>query len=721
MAFLVAGLGACGAWWWWRHGATSSGPIVLISIDTLRADHLPLYGYRSVATPAIDALARDGVTFDRAYAHSPQTLPSHASMLSGRLPFQHGVRDNVGFEVKPNERLLPALLHRYEYVSGGFVSAYVLRRATGISRGFDTYDDNLPAASPESSIGQVQRDGTLTLAAAERWLAAREDPRFFLFLHLYEPHKPYAPPKRFGHYMPYDGEIAYADEIVGRCLDMLRARGWYEKATIVLVSDHGEGLGDHGEQEHGLFLYNNTIHVPLVVKVPANRSAGHRIPDPVQHLDLVPTLLDMVGAEVPPDLAGRSLRPLLEGRQVRSLRAVGIYAEALYSRYHFGWSELHSLTYGRRRYIKAPREELYDLERDPAETRNLAPEQSRTVRDMRTALARLMAGASIERPSTVSLEDQQTLQALGYVATAQPLGAEAPGTSLADPKDKVHILEVYRQASDLAGERRFFDAIPLYRRILATDPQMADVWLQLAQVLTRAGATAAAVDAYRKVIELNPSDAGALIGAAAGLLRLNRLAEAEAHARLAVAHAPAGAHELLAKIALARNDAASAEREASLAHEADPTLPLPLYVKGLVLYRQGNYTAALSYLQQAASALSARTLQINELHFYMGDIFARLERYPEAEAEFKAEVRLFPHNARVRASLAMLYRSTGRDRDAEQAIADLLRALPTPEGYSLATRLWTIFGERQRAETLEARAHQQFGAGWRSAAPRTEH
>jgi tetratricopeptide (TPR) repeat protein len=140
-----------------------------------------------------------------------------------------------------------------------------------------------------------------------------------------------------------------------------------------------------------------------------------------------------------------------------------------------------------------------------------------------------------------------------------------------------------------------------------------------------------------------------------------------------------------------------------------------------VLYRQGNYTAALSYLQQAASALSARTLQINELHFYMGDIFARLERYPEAEAEFKAEVRLFPHNARVRASLAMLYRSTGRDRDAEQAIADLLRALPTPEGYSLATRLWTIFGERQRAETLEARAHQQFGAGWRSAAPRTEH
>jgi tetratricopeptide (TPR) repeat protein len=245
---------------------------------------------------------------------------------------------------------------------------------------------------------------------------------------------------------------------------------------------------------------------------------------------------------------------------------------------------------------------------------------------------------------------------------------------------------------------------------------MADVWLQLAHVLTRAGLTAEGVDAYRQAIKLNPSDPGSLIGAGAGLLRLNRLDEAEAHAQLAVANAPAGAHELLAKIALARKDVAGAEREASLAHAADPTLPLPIYVRALVLYRDGKYTEALPYFQEAAKALHERTLQINELHFYLGDIFARLERYPEAEAEFKQEVQLFPHNARARASLAMLYRAMGRDADAQDVIGDLLRATPTPEGYALAVRLWTIFGERERAAGIEAHARQQFGEAWKKAA-----
>ena len=445
LLLLLATLGVAGTLWWWSQQSDArGGPIVLISIDTLRADHLALYGYKAVATPAIDALARDGVTFDRAYTHSPQTLPSHTSMLTGRLPFQHGVRDNVGFEVKAKERLLPGLLRDHGYVSGGFVSAYVLRRATGISQGFDVYDDNLPAASPEASIGQVQRDGALTVAAAHRWVAERQDPRFFVFLHLYEPHKPYAPPPRFSQYEPYDGEIAYADEIVGRFVNVLRAAGWYEKATIVLLSDHGEGLGDHGEQEHGLFLYDDTIRVPLIVKLPREARAGRRVPDPVQHLDLLPTLLDLAGAEIPRDLAGRSLRPLLEQEEPLRLRTGAIYAESLYSRYHFGWSELHSLTYGTHRYIKAPHEELYDLERDPRETRNLAAHQPDTARNMRAALERIMAGSSVERPSTVSVEDQQKLQALGYVATAQPVSEDVAANALADPKDKVGILENLR-------------------------------------------------------------------------------------------------------------------------------------------------------------------------------------------------------------------------------------------------------------------------------------
>src|SRR5215467_5316087 len=209
-------LAAVGGWRYARASAPVSGPIIVVSIDTLRADHLPAYGYKAVRTPAIDALAADGVLFERAYSHAPLTLPAHAALLSGRLPFETGVRDDVGFTIKAGERLLPQMLRDRGFATGGIVSAYVLRKETGISQGFDFFDGEMPPSSPELSIGQVQRDGALSEAIAERWLGSIGTARAFLFLHLYEPHKPYAPPDRYAGYSPYDGEIAYADEIVGR-------------------------------------------------------------------------------------------------------------------------------------------------------------------------------------------------------------------------------------------------------------------------------------------------------------------------------------------------------------------------------------------------------------------------------------------------------------------------------------------------------------------------
>ena len=264
---------------------TASGPIVFISIDTLRADRLPAYGYAKVRTPHIDRLAADGVVFENAYAHSPQTLPSHTSILSGQLPFEHGVRDNVGFNVKQGQRFLQHALKDAGYATGAFVSAYVLREQTGFNQGFDTFDDDLPAASPEQPLGQVQRGGDQTMAAAIRWMDARPAgdtrDRFFLFAHIYEPHTPYTPPARFAKSDPYDGEVEYADEIVGTLLDHLRARDLYDDALIVLLSDHGEGLGDHGEEEHGIFLYRETIRVPLIVKMPGGANRGKRVATPV--------------------------------------------------------------------------------------------------------------------------------------------------------------------------------------------------------------------------------------------------------------------------------------------------------------------------------------------------------------------------------------------------------------------------------------------------------
>ncbi len=557
------------------------------------------------------------------------------------------------------------------------------------------------SASGERSIGQVQRGGEDTLAAAEKWLNARDQRKpFFLFLHLYEPHKPYAPPPRFSAYEPYDGEIAYADEIVGRLLDRLRALDAYDRATIVLLADHGEGLGDHGEQEHGLFLYNATTQVPLIVKLPG-QSRARRVTTPVQHIDIVPTILDLAGAPTRAGLRGRSLRPLLEG--TGTLPDTGIYSEALYARYHFGWSELYGLTDARYRMIRAPRDELYDLERDPKEAASIAAERPQVRQAMRTALETLIAHTPIGAPSAVTDEDRQRLAALGYVGGGSNGSLSLPGDSLADPKDKVQVLEKYRRATDLAGDLRFAEATTLYREVLADDPGMTDVWLQLAEVYTRQGMQVDAVNAFKEIIKRNPKDAGSLIGAAAGLLRLGKLDEAQQHGELAVSVAPAGAHEILAKIALARRDKVAALREAKLAQEADPTLPMPLYVEGLLDYNQGRYEEALGPLLRARDALKGRTVQMNDLNYYIGDSLARLERYGQAEPYLVDEVRVFPHNMRARAGLAMLYRAMGRDLDSEHAVDELLRVSPTPEGRAMAAQLYTMFGEPEKAQRVKIR------------------
>jgi arylsulfatase A-like enzyme/Flp pilus assembly protein TadD len=686
---------------WWASGSPADGPVIVISIDTLRADHLPAYGYTKVRTPNIDALAAAGTTFEHAYTHAPQTLPAHASILSGELPFEHGVRDNIGFTVKPGQWFLQRTLHDLGWPTAGFVSAYVLRGVTGMAQGFDTYDSELPPSSGELSIGQLQRDGDSTLAAAEKWMAGLDAGKpFFMFLHLYEPHKPYVPPARFSSYEPYDGEIARADEVVGRLLDRLRASGRYDRSTIILLSDHGEGLGDHGEQEHGLFLYRETTWVPLIIKLPG-RQPARRVATPVQHIDLVPTILDLVGAAKRPQLRGRSLAGLLRG--TGTLSDTGIYAEAFYSRYHFGWSELYALTDSRYRLIRAPRDELFDLERDPRESASIAAERPQVRQAMRAALETVIANASIAAPAAVTDEDKQRLTALGYVGGGSNAALSLPGDSLPDPKDKVKLLEKYRRASELAGTLKYDEAVAVYREVLAEDPEMTDVWLQLAEVNVRRGNMDEAIAAYREVIKRKPKDSGSLIGAASALLRVGQLDAARQHAELAVSVAPAGAHEILAKVALARRDHDTARTEAKLAQDADPTLPMPFYVEGLLLYNAGKYSEALVPLVRARDTLRGRTVQMNDLNYYIGDSLARLERYAQAEPYLKDEIRLFPHNTRARAGLSMLYRAMGRDLDSEREIEELLRVSPTPEARVVAAQLWTMFGEPEKAARVKIR------------------
>jgi arylsulfatase A-like enzyme/Flp pilus assembly protein TadD len=695
--------------WLLRQPAISpptGGPIVIFSIDTLRADRLPAYGYSAISTPHIDRLVADGVLFETAYSHSPQTLPAHTSLLSGLLPFEHGVRDNIGFTAKSSERFLQRAFKDRGYSTAGFVSSYVLREQTGISQGFDIYDDELPPASPDKPLGDLQRPGFETVAAAIRWIDRQSSSKFLLFVHIYEPHTPYSPPQRFAAGNPYDGEVQYSDEIAGQLVDHLRSKGLYDDATIVLLSDHGEGLGDHGEAEHGIFLYRETIRVPLVVKLPGSANGGRRITQVVQHIDIPPTLLDLAGAPID-GWRGRSLRPLLDGSA--PVAEASVYSESLSARYHFGWSELYALGDDRYRLIRAPRDELYDVQQDPGEKNSIADERPQARAAMRRALDAIIANAPVDAPGAVSAEDRRKLAALGYVGTGAGASLALPGDKLPDPKDKIGVLQKYKRATDLAGRGQYAEAIAIYRDLLLEEPSMTDVWLQLAGLYSRRGMAADEVAAYKAVISRSPKNAAALIGMASALLRSGRLDDARAHAELAVEVAPAAAHELLVRVALERGDAVAARREAQLTEDADPSLPARAFVEGVILHRQGQFAAALPHLVEAGRRLSRRTEQIPDVHYLTGDAYARLDRFAEAEAAFEQELLSFPGHIRARAGLAMLYRAMGRPSDSEQAIADLVRYSPTPEAYNVAAELWTMFGEPAKAAAARAESRRRPG------------
>jgi choline-sulfatase len=685
LAALGTGLAAMGGWRYARASAPLSGPIIVISIDSLRADHLPPYGYAGVRTPAISALAADGVLFERAYAHAPLTLPAHVAILTGRLPFETGVRDDVGFTVKAGERLLPTLLRERGYATAGVVSSSLLRRSTGIAQGFDFFDDQIPMGIIGGGTNQMMRDGSKSEAIAERWLASIGSSRAFLFLHINEPHKPYVPPERFSDYSPYDGEVAYSDEIVGQLVRYLKSHQLYDRSTIVVLADHGEGLGDHGEQEHGLFLYDEAIHVPLIVKQESNAGAGRRVADVVQQIDLAPTILDLVKAPIPGGLRGRSLKPMLD--DTGRLQAPAVYSEALYGRHLFAWSGLTALTDERYRYINAPREELYEIQSDPRQVRNVADDRREISQAMRAALG-------------------------AFEGPVRKADASRP-----DPKDKREVLETYRAAMERADERRWPEAIALLQEALRDDPEVPELWHQLGDAAFRLDRLDLAVDAYRHQSELKPDDPQGYLRLASALLRQRKLEEARAQAARAVElmspkdqQSRADGHELLARIALARHDADTARQEAELAREIEPTRPVPSFVESRLLYDQGKFADALPLFEQAlATEEKSNSRPVADLHYLAADTYQRLQRGEEAEAQLIAELRAFPHNVRARADLALLYHSTGRPDAAATAIGELTDITPTPESFALAARLWTTVGNRLQADAIRADSRLRFG------------
>lgn len=687
-------------------GTDPKPPVILISIDTLRADRLPVYGYDPGRTPHLDRLARDSVVFENAITPAPLTLPAHASILTGLAPQDHGVRDNLGYRLDAPtwvERLRAA-----GYETRAFVSAYVLRHQTGIGRGFEPFDDGIEVTG-DATLGHLERPGSETVheavTALDRHVTTKQaEAPLTLWLHLFEPHAPYEPPAPFDQLAdPYDGEIAAADAAVGTFLDALRRHGLYEEALIVVLADHGEGLGDHGELEHGVLLHRETIRVPLIVKIPGNPRAGERIPHPVSLLDVAPTILESAG--LPEELGGKQLpgRSLLQPL-ASSTPARRVASETFYPRIHFGWSELRSLTGPRFHLVEGPRAELYDLDADPGETRNVVSEQRRVYHEMRDELRESVHG-DFEAPGRVDPEDAARLAALGY-ASGSASGAGEDGPRL-HPKDGLEALARLRTAYDLGARGESGAAVEILRELVAEHPAMVDARHQLATHLAALGRVDEALAEYGRVVETAPALAsGALIESARLLRGRGDLDAAGGHARAVLDDLPAEAEELLAEIALDRGrlDAAEAHARRSLAADTVPR-SRPTLLLAMVDLARKRPQSALERLDPLASRVESGDLPPQpSLDFLRADALARLGRAGEAEAAFRREVTRFPAHSRAWAQLAVLYATEGRFDAVEPTLKAMVRAHPTRQTHLLAAETARRLGDVQGAEIWQRRA-----------------
>ncbi len=664
-------------WLWTKGGAgVRRDPglsVLLITIDTLRADALGTYGQPNAATPWIDRLAREGVRFERAHAHNVVTLPSHANILSGRYPFGHGIRDNSGFRYPAGTPTLASILKGRGWRTGAFVSAFPLDSRFGLDEGFEAYDDRLGGREIRTAFLVPQRAGAVTVEAALAWQGAHRGERTFTFVHLYEPHFPYDPPEPFATQFrgrPYHGEVAAADAALEKLLRPILEQGEKGRTLVVFTADHGEGLGDHGELTHGIFAYEATLHVPLVLYAPGLLAPGI-VTSPARHVDLLPTILDALGIEPPADLPGRSLLPLASG-QARD-EAPRAYFEALSPSLNQGWAPLHGLVDGALKYVDLPIPELYDLDADPAESRNLVATRPEDLERMRGLLA---AQRKADRGPERIQEDQATLEklhALGYVA-----GGNAPAkeryTDEDDPKRLIDIdvrnrdvIRLYREG-DLAG------AVALCEENIRRRPNMPMAYLHLAYLKRAQGDLPAAIAAARKAFEMQPLAAESV---SLYTVYLTEAGHAKEAADVLEPYMTAVKPDLdvltsrgMALAALKRPAEALATFERGRA--VDPSNPLVLVNVGTVYLMTGDRARAREAFEAALELDSG----VARAHNSLGVIAAQEGRMAEAVERWRRAVALDPRDYQTLFNLGVTLRGQGRAEEARPYLEAYLRSAP---------------------------------------------
>ncbi len=640
------------------HAVKPATNVVLVTIDTVRADHVGCYGGKEAQTPTLDSLARDGVVFERAISQVPLTWPSHAVILTGMYPFQNGVQDFTGQPLAPQLRSVAQAFKQNGYRTGAVVSAFVLDRSWGLARGFDFYDD---AFSPEQfknrDLGLVDRKAGESVTHALVWLQKNSKRPFFFWLHLYDPHSPYDPPEPYHtqyHTHLYDGEIAYADHELGRLISWLKRSQLYDRSLIVVLSDHGESLGEHGEREHGFFVYNSTVHIPLIVKPPTNsgfRTA--RVLRPVETTSVAPALLGVAGVKDVAIERQFSSRQLF-AKQLENESAA--YSETFYTFSSFGWSPLHALETSRYHYIDAPTPELYDLNSAPEEGRNIAAEQRATVAVLKSKLQQLLSGKAFQatkaESSTVNPDAAEKLRALGYVAYRSPVSAEALAAGLPDPKDKLEEFNSILTAQDAmrAGDLSAGEA--LLAKVQERDPKMYVVHFLLGEAASRNKDWEKSAAEFQRCLDLNPNFDQAMTGLARALFFLGKADDAKQWARSALKYNPQNYKAWYALgFVESREDksAAIADYEKGVAIQGNfAALRRDL---GMLYFQQQNYAAAAKHLAKAAE------LGVEEapLYNFLGISYDRSGRLAEAVDSYHHALKLDDTLAEAHLNLGYTY------------------------------------------------------------------
>jgi len=680
----------------WSKSGVKKPNVILMTLDTTRADHLACYGYPDVRTPRIDSLARRGVLFEQAAANSPLTLPSHCSILTGMYPTYHGVRINGNTALNEQQVTIAEVLSAEGYQCGAFIAAFVLDGRWGLKQGFHHYDDQFDLRKYKHiDLGAVQRPGNEVMDAALDWLEKQKSSPFFAWIHLYDPHTPYEPPEPYlseygGKSLAglYDGEIAFMDEQIGRCVDWLENNSLGKNTILVLVGDHGEGLGSHGEGTHGYFIYDYATHVPLIVVTPFEDLQGVRVSSQVRVVDIFPTLLEITAIPPPGETQGRSLLSLMVQPQRKEDGFA--YAESMAPNLQFGWSSLHSLRTTRYKYIDAPKAELYDLIGDPDEQANILQKYPEIAREMKEELDHLMEetsqGAPTPQAANLDKDIIEKLSALGYIgAPVATKKASSQTGPLADPKDKFPVFQAVTSAGSMILEEKYSEAAERLEAALREEPMIPQALLVLSTCYVELGRTEEAKAKLDLLLKEDPESIPALVSMANILLeeRKDEDVIALCEQTLSLDERNTQAHLLLGEIYLGRQEFSEALPHLEKAVEVQPKMLRSHFNLGVCLLGFKKYDRAEKELEHVIQEFPKYPLA----EFNLGVLYEETGRLEEAQAAYTEEVTNYPGEFKARFNLGKLLFKLGDRPGSLAQMREVVKLTPKlAEGHLMLAR-----------------------------------